>query len=78
MKNLMLLVVLATLGVGIAVGWAATRTEQVEVRVVAQPNADGRVEFGIEYEGERVLPTGRYLSAAQQERSADGGSGALQ
>ena len=69
MKNLMMLVVLAALGAGIAVGWAATRTEQVEVRVVAQPHADGRVEFGIEYEGERVLPTGRYLSAAQQERS---------
>lgn len=69
MKNLMMLVMVAALGAGIAAGWAATRTEQVEVRVVAQPHADGKVEFGIEHEGERILPSGRYLSAAQQERS---------
>lgn len=68
-KCLVALMLLAMLGTGIAVGWAATQTEQVEVRVVARPHEDGRVEFGIEYDGERVLPSGRYLSAAQQVRS---------
>ena len=35
---------------------------QIELRVIAQPLADGRIEFGIEYLGEQMLPTARYLT----------------
>ena len=35
---------------------------QIELRVIAQPLADGRIEFGIEYLGEQILPTARYLT----------------
>lgn len=35
---------------------------QLDLRVIAQPLADGRIEFGIEYLGEQILPTARYLT----------------
>lgn len=35
---------------------------QIELRVIAQPLADGRIEFGIEHLGEQILPTARYLT----------------
>lgn len=35
---------------------------QIELRVIAQPLEDGRIEFGIEHAGGRILPTARYLT----------------
>ncbi len=35
---------------------------QLELRVIAQPLEDGQIEFGIEYLGEQILPTVRYLT----------------
>lgn len=35
---------------------------QLELRVIAQPLEDGQIEFGIEYLGEQILPTARYLT----------------
>ncbi|MXV80960.1 MAG: hypothetical protein F4X58_02290 [Chloroflexi bacterium] len=47
------------------------QTEQVgaalEVRVIAIPHENGAVEFGVEYNGERILPQGRFLSVALAE-----------
>ena len=35
---------------------------QIELRVIARPLEDGRIEFGIEHRGEQILPTARYLT----------------
>ena len=35
---------------------------QIELRVIAQPLENGRIEFGIEHRGEQILPTARYLT----------------
>lgn len=45
-----------------ATAFAQDGRAQLELRVVAQPLPDGRIEFGVEYQGERVLPTARYLT----------------
>lgn len=34
----------------------------LEVRVIVKPHDDGGVEFGVEYDSERILPRGRFLS----------------
>lgn len=69
-------IILATLAaVGVmavvwAIGTVGTGAQQgqdgasLEVRVVAHPHDDGTVEFAVEYDGERYLPTGRRLSPA--------------
>ncbi len=62
-------IVIASLLVAVgSVAWSATRTVETEVRVVAQPHEDGRVEFGIEHNGERILPRGRFVSPGQLEQ----------
>lgn len=48
-------------GAGFAL--AQTISIPVDVRVVAQRHADGRVEFGVEQGGERYRPDARYLPA---------------
>ena len=66
MKQLMTLGLLAMLALGAAgIGFVAGQGSTEEVRVVARSANDGRIEFGIEHDGERILPTGRYMSAAQ-------------
>lgn len=35
---------------------------QIELRVIARPLEDGRIEFGVEHRGEQILPTARYLT----------------
>ena len=64
-------VVIASLLVAVgSVAWSATRTVETEVRVVAQPHEDGRIEFGIEHNGERILPSSRFLTPSLIERKA--------
>lgn len=66
MKQLTTLGLLAILALGAAgIGFIAGQGSTEEVRVVARSANDGRIEFGIEHDGERILPTGRYMSAAQ-------------
>ena len=62
-KTLIMWALLVALGTGIAVGWAATNTRDVEVRVAARSLVDGQIEFAVEHNGERLLPSSRYLSA---------------
>ena len=67
MKRLLLVAAMG-LAMGAALGAIFTlraHNTTEEVRVVARSASDGRIEFGIEHDGERVLPTGRYMSAAQ-------------
>ena len=59
--GLLVMLVLGAAGIGFVAGQGSTE----EVRVVARSANDGRIEFGIEHDGERILPTGRYMSAAQ-------------
>lgn len=55
-----------------SVAWSATRTVETEVRVVARPHENGRIEFGIEHNGERILPTGRFVTPRHiEERVGD-------
>lgn len=60
--TLMLLGALATVA-GISV-YAQLRTVEIDVRVAARPLADGRIEFAVEHNGERMSPRSRYLSPA--------------
>ncbi len=60
-----LLVVLAVAVAATGIGFAVGQSQTEEVRVVARSLADGRIEFGIEHDGERVLPTGRYMNTSQ-------------
>lgn len=39
-----------------------------QVRVAAQPLSNGSIEFAVVYDGERILPRGRYLSVAAAPR----------
>ena len=57
----MLALAVSATGIGFAVGQQTTE----EVRVVARSLADGRIEFGIEHNGERLLPRGRYMGEDQ-------------
>lgn len=66
MRRLVTLGLLAMLALGAAgIGFVAGHNTTEEVRVVARSASDGRIEFGIEHDGERILPTGRYMNAAQ-------------
>ncbi len=57
------LVLLGALTAVISVSvYAQLRTVETDVRVAARPLADGRIEFAIEHNGERVSPRVRYLS----------------
>ena len=59
--SVLMLAILAVAGMA-AMSFAQDGRAQLELRVVAQPLSDGRIEFGVEYQGERVLPTARYLT----------------
>ena len=57
-------ILVALVAAAAALGWAVAQQQQnIEVRIAARSVADGRVEFGVLYEGERLLPSSRYLSA---------------
>ena len=62
LRTTVLLLLIAALGAGIAIGWAASQSNEVEVRVVARPHADGRIEIGVEHDGQRLLPSQRYVT----------------
>ena len=66
-----LLALLALLGGGIAIGWAQTRTQEVELRVAMRPTADGQIEAALVQDGRRLLPESRFLTA-EQAASRDG------
>lgn len=67
MKRFVTLGLLAVLALGAAgIGFVAGRNTTEEVRVVARSTTDGRIEFGIEHDGERILPSGRYFPADAQ------------
>ena len=65
LKAVGLLVMVAAVAAGAGVAWGQSRTQDVEVRVAARSVEDGRIEFAIEYDGERVLPRGRYMNSRQ-------------
>ena len=62
LRTTVLLLLIAALGAGVAIGWAASQSNEVEVRVVARPHADGRIEIGVEHDGQRLLPSQRYVT----------------
>ena len=62
LRTTVLLLLIAALGAGVAIGWAASQSDEVEVRVVARPHADGRIEIGVEHNGQRLLPSQRYVT----------------
>ena len=62
LRTTVLLLLIAALGAGVAIGWAASQSDEVEVRVVARPHADGRIEIGVEHDGQRLLPSQRYVT----------------
>ena len=62
LRTTVLLLLIAALGAGVALGWAASQSNEVEVRVVARPHADGRIEIGVEHDGQRLLPSQRYVT----------------
>ena len=62
LRTTVLLLLIAALGARVAIGWAASQTNEVEVRVVARPHADGRIEIGVEHDGQRLLPSQRYVT----------------
>lgn len=65
LKAVGLMVMIAAVAAGAGVAWGQSRTQDVEVRVAARSVEDGRIEFAIEYDGERVLPRGRYMNSRQ-------------
>ena len=65
MKRLLTIGLLAALALGAAgIGFVAGQGQTEEVRVNARSLANGKIEFAIEHDGERLLPTGRFLTAA--------------
>jgi len=52
-------------------GYVDPAGSQIELRVIAQPHADGRVEFGIAYGDRQLLPNGRFLTPALIETRRD-------
>ncbi len=60
LRTIVLLSLIAVLGAGVGIGWALSPTG--ELRINARPLADGRIEFGIEHDGQRLLPTQRFLT----------------
>ena len=71
MRHIMMIGI-ATLGAVVLAALIATNASvsaqegsggsQIELRVIAQPLENGRIEFGIEHRGEQILPTARYLT----------------
>ena len=70
-RMMALLALLALLGGGIAIGWAQTRTQEIELRVAVRPTADGQIEAALVQDGRRLLPESRFLTA-EQAASRDG------
>ena len=65
MKRLLTIGLLAVLALGAAgIGFVAGQGQTEEVRVNARSLANGKIEFAIEHDGERLLPTGRFLTVA--------------
>ena len=63
MRLASLLIGLALLAGAIGYAVAQSLKNEGEVRIVAQRLEDGRVEFGLEQDGERILPERRYFPA---------------
>lgn len=60
------LLLLGGIAIGLVVGSEAfgqSITSTSDVRIVAQKLEDGRIEFGLEQDGERILPRTRFLPA---------------
>ena len=67
--SLGILLVLGGVAVGIVVGTEAlgqSITGTSDVRIVAQKVEDGRIEFGLEQDGERILPRSRFFPTDAQ------------
>lgn len=64
-RSLALLALLAVVGAGAAVVWAAQHSDGVEVRAAVRSLEDGRLEVAVIADGERMLPERRYVTAAQ-------------
>ena len=67
LKVIGLVMMAAAVAAGAAVAWGQSRTQDIEVGVAARSVEDGRIELAIEYDGERVLPSRRYMTAQQIE-----------
>ena len=65
LKVIGLVMLAAAVAAGAAVAWGQSRTQDIEVGVAARSVEDGRIELAIEYDGERVLPSRRYMTAQQ-------------
>ena len=64
-RSLALLALLAVLGAGAAVVWAAQHSDGVEVRAAVRSLDDGRLEVAVIADGEPMLPERRFVTAAQ-------------
>ena len=64
-KVIGLVMMAAAVAAGAAVAWGQSRTQDIEVGVAARSVEDGRIELAIEYDGERVLPSRRYMTTQQ-------------
>ena len=65
LKVIGLMMMATVVAAGAAVVWGQSRTQDVEVGIAARSVEDGRIELAIEYDGERVLPSRRYMTAGQ-------------
>ena len=61
LKTMAIMALLAALAASIAL---ATTGGEAEVRINARQLEDGRVEFGVEHDGDRLLPARRYFPAS--------------
>ena len=64
-RSLALLALLAVVGAGAAVVWAARHSDGVEVRAAVRSLEDGRLEVAVIAGGEPMLPERRFVTAAQ-------------
>lgn len=66
---LAILVLYAVIAIGLVLGsevFGQTITNTSDVRIVAQRLEDGRIEFGLEQDGERILPRSRFFPSDAQ------------
>lgn len=59
------LMMAVAIAAGAGIAWGQSRTQDVEVAVAARSVQSGRIELAIAYDGERVLPSRRYMTAQQ-------------
>lgn len=59
------LMMAVAIAAGAGIAWGQSRTQDVEVAVAARSLQGGRIELAIAYDGGRVLPSRRYMTARQ-------------